>query len=412
MSMWEPRSSHLYVGHGGMCRLWLLCFLCIRGAGTHAAPLRPPWWGGVVCVCLYSVCYFAPLFVCVCARAFVVLCVPNPLVCAPCSKCVSVRAATRGCALGVSSVCVCTRVCSWVFPCASVCWEGHVCLLQGVCVHVYGTAKVSWHSPVLPRAHLQEHREAQYSSFPHQQPKLLFPEPRCRLPTRDVPGEGLSWPSVAGHREGGGLLRPVTFSVANVSEGHLSPRKAGLVPGIFFPLTHCPRPIRTSTLASKLALVPASPAPSFVQLGQRYSEKKPGSKELVMQRHPQCKEGSSAAVRGHCLYLRRCPQAITQEEGGHPLAGIGQAGVLTAPSKLGMLPKSFRAAVRLLGLVLHQPEGAEIQFQPHFQPLPAPEGCWRAEDEAGAQPVALGMAFPSPWDSQIKSRWMLHRGRG
>jgi len=52
------------------------------------------------------------------------------------------------------------------------------------------------------------------------------------------------------------------------------------------------------------------------------------------------------------------------------------AGVLAAPSKLGMLPESFRAAVRLLGLVLHQPgvsEGTEAQFQPHFQPLPAPE---------------------------------------
>lgn len=73
-----------------------------------------------------------------------------------------------------------------------------------------------------------------------------------------------------------------------------------------------------------------------------------------MQRHPQCKEGSPAAVRGHCLYSR-CPQAIMQEEGGHRLAGIGQAGVLAALSKLGKLPESFRVAVRLLGLVLHQP---------------------------------------------------------
>uniref|UniRef100_A0A663EEU4 Voltage-dependent R-type calcium channel subunit alpha n=1 Tax=Aquila chrysaetos chrysaetos TaxID=223781 RepID=A0A663EEU4_AQUCH len=32
------------------------------------------------------------------------------------------------------------------------------------------------------------------------------------------------------------------------------------------------------------------------------------------------------------------------------------------------------------------------------------EECRRAGDEAGAQPVALGMAFPSPWDSQIKLR--------
>lgn len=63
------------------------------------------------------------------------------------------------------------------------------------------------------------------------------------------------------------------------------------------------------------------------------------------------------------------------------------------------VPESFRTAVRLLGLVLHQPhtsEGAEIQFQPHFQHLQAPERCWRAGDEAGAQPVGLGMEFPSP----------------
>lgn len=80
--------------------------------------------------------------------------------------------------------------------------------------------------------------------------------------------------------------------------------------------------------------------------------------------------------------------------------------MLAALSELGMLPESFRA-VRLLGLVFHQPdmsERAEIQFQPYFHPLPAPEGCWKAADETGSQPIALGMEFPSPWDSQMKSR--------
>ena len=140
MSMWEPRSSHLYVGRGGACRLWLLCFLCVRGARAHTAPLQPPRRG--VCVCVVCVCvrlYFSVLPctpVCVrvhlwiCAWARGLLCVPNLLVRVPCSTCVLVCAATCGCAaahlLGVSGVC--TRVCSWVLPCAQVCWEGRVCL--------------------------------------------------------------------------------------------------------------------------------------------------------------------------------------------------------------------------------------------------------------------------------------------
>ena len=90
---------------------------------------------------------------------------------------------------------------------------------------------------------------------PADNPKLLLPKPRGRRPTRDVLGEGLSQPSVAEHREGGDLLHPVIFSVANVSEGHLLLRKAGLLPGIFSPLTRCPYPVRTATLAGKLAHV-------------------------------------------------------------------------------------------------------------------------------------------------------------
>lgn len=220
-------------------------------------------------------------------------------------------------------------------------------------MRVYGTAKVLWYSLVLPRADLQEHREAQYISFPCRQLKPVLPYPWGSLLAWDMLGERLSWPSVAKHREGRDLLRRVTFSIANVSEGHLSFRKAGLGPGIFSPLIHCSHPIRTATLAVKLALASKSPTPSFALLGQCRSEKEPSSKELAMQRHAQYKEGSPAAVRGHCPYLRRCPQAITQEESGHHLAGIGQGRVLAAPSKLAMLPKSFRAAVRLLGLVLH-----------------------------------------------------------
>ena len=75
MSMWEPRSSHLYVGRGGACRLWLLCFLCVRGAGAHTAPLRPPQRGAVVHVCVCVPVFSVLLCTPVCARAFVDLCV-------------------------------------------------------------------------------------------------------------------------------------------------------------------------------------------------------------------------------------------------------------------------------------------------------------------------------------------------
>lgn len=130
MSMWEPRSSHLYVGRGVACRLWLLCFLCVRGAGAHTAPLRPPRLeaGGRVCVCacvpVFSVLLCTPvcvpLWICACSRGFV--CARPPRACAvPCSTCVLVRAVVCGCAVAcargrVSNVCTC--VCLWVFLCA------------------------------------------------------------------------------------------------------------------------------------------------------------------------------------------------------------------------------------------------------------------------------------------------------
>lgn len=88
MSMWEPRSSHLYVGRGGACRLWLLCFLCVRGAGVHTAPRWPPRRGGHVCVPVFSVLLCTPLrecarghsWICACSRGFV--CAEPPHVCA------------------------------------------------------------------------------------------------------------------------------------------------------------------------------------------------------------------------------------------------------------------------------------------------------------------------------------------
>ena len=129
MSMWEPRSSHLYVGRGVACRLWLLCFLCVRGAGAHTGPLRPPRLeaGGRVCVCVRACIQCAPLHPCV--RAFVDLCVQSWFCVRPTSSCVC-RAVqyvcvgacrclwmcSRVCSGGVSSVCIC--VCSWVFLCA------------------------------------------------------------------------------------------------------------------------------------------------------------------------------------------------------------------------------------------------------------------------------------------------------
>lgn len=101
--------------------------------------------GGVTCVCLYSVCSFAPLFVSArvgirgFVRAAVVLCVPNLLMCVPCSTCVG--------------------ACCYPWMCSHACSGGeqcmYMCVLMGVsvCLGVLGRACLS--SPGCLYAYLQ-----------------------------------------------------------------------------------------------------------------------------------------------------------------------------------------------------------------------------------------------------------------
>lgn len=125
----------------------------------------------------------------------------------------------------------------YVHVCAHGCFCVPRCVGKGLSVFsrvfvcIFTALQVSWHSPGLPRAELQEQREAQYTSFPCRQPKLLLPKPWGRLSTWDVLGERLSWPGVAEHRERGDLLHPVRRT------SPIDLRKAGLVPGIFSPLS-------------------------------------------------------------------------------------------------------------------------------------------------------------------------------
>lgn len=163
MSMWEPRSSHLYVGpcRGIACRLWLLCCLCVHGSGAHAAPLWPPWFGGGVCVCVYSLCPFAPPFVCVCSW----FCV-----------CRGVGARAVACAAGVSGIH--TRVYPWgirvlgkgtsVFARVFVCVFIALRRIRGVAQRSLG-------------AHLQEHRGPVQLLFP---PEPLVPKPHAGCPPK------------------------------------------------------------------------------------------------------------------------------------------------------------------------------------------------------------------------------------
>lgn len=151
---------------GARVRLWLLCCLCVRGAGAHPAPLRPPrqgWeWELCVCVCCIRVPPCSPS---VCARLGVCrspvrgAAVPAPV-------------APHGCAVGCEQ-------CPCVLLGVSLCRGG---VGKGTSVFFwvlfYDTAKVSWHSPVL---HIGKPCAA-----PSPQSKSLLLKPQGRLSTRDM----------------------------------------------------------------------------------------------------------------------------------------------------------------------------------------------------------------------------------
>lgn len=262
--------------------------------------------GGHVCVPVFSVLVCTPFVcvrVCICGfvRAAVVSCVPNLLVCVPCSMCVGACCYPWMCnhACSGGEQCMYTCVLMGVSVCLGV--LGRACLSSPGCLCAYlQLCKISWHSPGLPRAQLQENREAQYSSFPCRQPKLLLPKPWGRLPTWDVLGERLSWPGVAEHRERGDLLHPVRRT------SPIDLRKAGLVPGIFSPLTVL-IPSGLPLLLASWLLLSELPAASFVPLGQCCFEKEPSSKKLMMQRHPQCKEEIPSCSERALPIFRKVP---------------------------------------------------------------------------------------------------------
>lgn len=121
MSMWEPRSSHLYVGGGGACPS-VPPVLSVRPSAGPGHGRSPREWEFIVCVCAVSVCPFSPL--CADPRAWISVCgaaVPVP---ARGSLPVAVQ-------WGVSSARA--RLCSWVFSlCRGGVGKGTSCLLQGV----------------------------------------------------------------------------------------------------------------------------------------------------------------------------------------------------------------------------------------------------------------------------------------
>lgn len=129
MSMWEPRSSHLYVGRGGACPS-VAPVLSVRPRGRGARCFPPPSSEGQergVRVCASIQC--APLHPCVCAcvRAFVDLCV-QPWSRACLTSCVWVRAAPRGRA-------------AYAPLCARGCFRVPRCVGKGASVFSRGVAR-------------------------------------------------------------------------------------------------------------------------------------------------------------------------------------------------------------------------------------------------------------------------------
>lgn len=171
MSMWEPRSSHLYVGPwGGLRVVCGSCAVCASmGPGHTPLPSGPLGLGAeYVCVSVFTVPLCAP----VCVRALVVLCV---LWCwCLCS---------RVCCVNEQHTYVCVPIGR---PCVG---KGHLCLCQGVCVCVYRVVKDSWHSPALPRSTPAGTQSPCTAPFPT---KTTVPQALCRLPIWDVLSDRLS----------------------------------------------------------------------------------------------------------------------------------------------------------------------------------------------------------------------------
>lgn len=124
MSMWEPRSSHLYVGGGGACPS-VPPVLSVRPSAGPGHGRSPREWEFIVCVCAVSVCPFSPL----CADPRVRIPVPQ-CQCPPVALCPWLAA--RGCAVGCEQ-CPCPSVLLGVFPVPRGCREGHVLSSPGCC---------------------------------------------------------------------------------------------------------------------------------------------------------------------------------------------------------------------------------------------------------------------------------------
>lgn len=193
MSMWEPRSSHLYVGRVSSVApcVFFLGSPCPSCGCLGALPCTR-----VPACARGSVRAEPPRSVCVCVSVY-------PWVC------------TGVCSVGEQCTCVHVRV--------SVCREGNVCPRWGVCVRVYGGGKDPFTAPggAAPPEHTRGSTEDPRTGG---KPTALAPNPRTRAP------RGTCWLHTE-HRQGTGLCVqgcPTADVPSGDREGHLSVSRPAL----------------------------------------------------------------------------------------------------------------------------------------------------------------------------------------